>query len=668
MNAIQSQTATLNYRPDIDGLRGIAILGVVLYHAGVPLFSGGFAGVDIFFVISGYLIGGHIFSEVSSGNFSFLRFYQRRAKRILPAFFLVIAFTLFVAIILLSPFEIYIFAKSAMASILSVSNIYFAVNSNYFQTANDLKPLLMTWSLSVEEQFYAVIPLLLLSLARIRRSLLLPAVLVVCALSFLCALRDLNSFPSMAFYSLPARAWELGAGVVLAIGELGWMHKSLAPYRSQVISLVGLALMVTPIFLLTSAVPFPGAAAVPSVIGTAMIIASPTSWINRRLISFSPLTFIGKISYSWYLWHWPLLAFLRIASGRALPPATAALAIALSLTAAIISYYFIEQPFRRSSGLPAPLLRRYAVLGLLFFAVFAALRASHGLPKRYPALIHDGPAISDSCTADYGIDKPLLSSRCYAASDPRPSVVLWGDSHSSVLAPTLRALANAQGYNFIQLSKSSCLPLDGAAIFLPQHPLAARECIHFNHEVLKLVESDHRIRVVIMAGRWADPFHAGNFYPLVSDSAYESKTRSANSIRSMFVGSLLASIRPLQSTGRHVIVFDDVPNFDFDPLLRYRTSLIPARHTLAIWMGVDKDPLGLAPASFISAANISTQLLRQTIEGLSGVELVDLKSSLCDSHNLCAYMNGNRLFYADEHHLTTDGAQYTLRHFHFPSM
>jgi peptidoglycan/LPS O-acetylase OafA/YrhL len=186
MNVAQAQPAR-QYRPDIDGLRAVAILSVVLYHAHVPFVSGGFTGVDIFFVISGYLIGGHIFSDLTAGTFSYLRFYRLRAKRILPAFFSMLAATMLAALLLLSPYEARDFARSALTATLSVSNIYFWKYVNYFQGPSEFNPLLMTWSLGVEEQFYAVIPLLLVILARIRRSLILPAILAICALSLLLA-------------------------------------------------------------------------------------------------------------------------------------------------------------------------------------------------------------------------------------------------------------------------------------------------------------------------------------------------------------------------------------------------------------------------------------------------------------------------------------------------
>jgi peptidoglycan/LPS O-acetylase OafA/YrhL len=657
-----------SYRPDIDGLRAIAVLGVVLYHAGVPSVRGGFSGVDIFFAISGYLIGGHIFSEISSGTFSFMRFYKRRAKRILPAFFVVIAFTFVAAMFILSPFEAYIYAKSAVASLLSISNIYFGVNANYFQTANELKPLLMTWSLGIEEQFYVMIPVSMVVLARIRYNFILPSLLTVCALSFLFACSYLRSSPSMAFYSLPARAWELGVGVALAVAELRWKRTLFYRPWPQVAGIVGLVLMLAPMSLLTPATPFPGTFALPSVLGTIMVLASPSSWVSQTFLSIPPLAFIGRVSYSWYLWHWPLLAFLRIASGGTIPHTAATLAVIISFVIATISYYLVEQPYRRSNLTPLPLLLRYAAVTIVFLAACLILRVEHGFPRRYPELMHDGDTAADPCVADYGTDKPHLSSRCYAPSDPRPAVVLWGDSHSAVLADTLHKIANTDGYNFVQLSKSSCLPLEGAALFLRQHPMVAKECIQFNKHVLDLIATDHRIRIVIMTGRWAAPFHERDADPLISASSLQNEILSADSVQSTFVRSLTASILPLSSSGKHVILLNDVPNFDFDPLLRYRTARIPARHAIAMWMPAANDDNGLAPAAFISAANTTTQLFNKTLEGLPGVEVIELKSGLCNNRNLCLYMDGDRLLYADEHHVTEEGAQYALRQFHLPSL
>jgi peptidoglycan/LPS O-acetylase OafA/YrhL len=302
-------------------------------------------------------------------TFSFLGFYKRRAKRILPAFYLLITFAFLAAIVLLSPFEAYKFAKWATAALLSVSNIGFSLGLPYFGASSEFNPMLMTWSLGVEEQFYAVIPLLMVLLASKRRRLLLPAILVVCALSFVFAWGELSSHPSWVFFSLPARAWELGVGVALAVAEISWKDKLLPTRWAQAAGLMGLVFMLVPMCWLTSATPFPGVAAVPSVLGTALVIAAPACWTNQRLLALSPLVFVGRVSYSWYLWHWPLLAFLRITAGGELPPSAVALAIAASFAAAVLSYYTVEQPFRRSSRAPGPLLFRYALVSLVFVGV-----------------------------------------------------------------------------------------------------------------------------------------------------------------------------------------------------------------------------------------------------------------------------------------------------------
>ena len=654
----------VNYRPDIDGLRAVAILSVVLYHAGMPLLSGGFTGVDIFFVISGYLIGGHIFSELISGTFSFLRFYQRRAKRILPAFYVVVSFSFLAAIVLLSPLEASLFAKMAITSIFSVSNIYLLWSFNYFQSASELNPLLMTWSLGVEEQFYAIIPLLMVLLARMRRSLLLPAIVVLCILSFAFAWGEIGHHPSFIFYMLPSRAWELGAGVTLAVIELHSNRKILSGRWVHGGGLLGLTLMLAPIFLLTPRTPFPGPAALASVLGTALLIAVPKSWFNQKLLAFSPLVFIGKISYSWYLWHWPLLAFLRITSGGKLPPPAIALTIAASFLAAVLSYFIVEQPFRKSSLAPRPLLLRYAGARLFLVAVFASLWISRGLPGRYPALGQDGERTPDPCMVSFGVDKPDLSSRCYDSTDPRPSVVLWGDSHASALAPALRLTANREGYNFVELTRSSCLPtLEAQAItFSQMHPSNVGECIGYNHRALNLITSDRRIKIVILSGRWANGF----FRDTSPGANLERETVRVDRLRTVLTSSLQSLTQTLGEDGKRVILMDDVPNFSFDPTLTFRTSHMPVRHAIAVWLGFGSGPLGVATDGHFAEDEMSTGMLNQVRQSNSNVEVFEPKSMLCNSQNQCAYIIGNQLLYSDEQHLTPFGAQYVLQSFRLP--
>ena len=249
------------YRADIDGIRAIAVLSVVLYHAGATVIPGGFTGVDIFFVISGYLIGGHIFADIRGGRFSFARFYQRRMQRILPAFYSVLSLTFVVGLFWLSPVEFVAYSKSAIAAVLSASNVYFLRGSSYFQGSSELSPLLMTWSLGVEEQFYFVIPLLMFATAKIRRGLLLPVILMICALSFLYAWHQVHVAPDQAFYLLDSRAWELGVGVAWAIAE-AMRNRTIVPSRwAAPVSFAGVVAMLAPVIFLKPTMQFPGPSA-----------------------------------------------------------------------------------------------------------------------------------------------------------------------------------------------------------------------------------------------------------------------------------------------------------------------------------------------------------------------------------------------------------------------
>ncbi|MGB6691001.1 MAG: acyltransferase family protein [Terracidiphilus sp.] len=662
-----------SYRPDIDGLRAIAILSVVLDHARVPFLAGGFTGVDIFFVISGYLIGGHIYAELRAGSFSYLRFYQRRAKRILPAFFVVLIFSLIAALILLSPGECADFGRSAFAATLSASNILFWGTTNYFAGKSGFNPLLMTWSLGVEEQFYAMIPLLMVLLARIRRNWILPATLSACVLSFAFAWAALHSRPMLVFYLLPARAWELGAGVALAIVELNRKRDLLSTRAAQWASLLGLTLLLAPLFLLTGTSAYPGPAALPSVIGAALAIAAPASWTNRKLLSMPLLVFVGKISYSFYLWHWPVLSFLHILYGGDAPGEITVAAIGVSFLAAVLTYSFIEQPFRRSRGAPAPLLIRYAAAGAAILAACAAVWLSRGFPQRFPQLAPIEAASralkSDPCLAGYGKDSPNVSPACAGAASGGPSVALWGDSHAAALAPGVRSIASAQGYGFIQLGKAACPPMIGATHSSPRIPLLAGECMRFNRRVLDLIASDRQIKIVILNADWA-----GYLYSdwqdgwLTADLASANTPPAPDAARKLFLDSLSATIRSLQSAGKRVVIFSDVPTFEIDPIWRVRSRLIPARRGLASWLGVqDASDPGVAAPSRDPHFAVADSLLAQTVSRLPGVALVDLKLALCAAPAQCTYRQGDSLLYGDSNHLSTEGALYALRDFRFPA-
>ena len=337
----------MQYRRDIDGLRAFAVLPVIFFHAGFPLFSGGFVGVDIFFVISGYLITGILLSELERGTFSIVSFYERRARRILPALFFVIAVSAILAWCWLLPGDMRDFSDSVFAVALFFSNILFWRRTDYFATSSELAPLLHTWSLAVEEQFYVFFPVLLILAWRFARPHMLTLIILLSAASIIIAQWGVANEPGAAFYLLPTRGWELALGAAIAT----WCHKkpvpTLGPVLNQALSLLGLILIVGSIFLYDENTPSPVLAMLAPTVGTGLIIlyARPATWV-ARLLGLQPLVTVGLLSYSAYLWHQPLFAFARHRSLHA-PDDRLYLALsALSIGLAWLSWRWVERPFR----------------------------------------------------------------------------------------------------------------------------------------------------------------------------------------------------------------------------------------------------------------------------------------------------------------------------------
>jgi len=344
----------MHYRPEIDGLRAIAVASVILFHAGFAVFSGGFVGDDVFFVISGFLITSIIVEELKAGPFSLLRFYERRARRILPALFVVMAACVPFAYSLLSPDDLKDFAQSLAAIALFCSNVLFWGESGYFDTQAELKPLLHTWSLAVEEQFYVVYPLLLLAAWRLGRNCLLAMIGVISVVSLCTSVVEVRDYPTAAFYLLPSRAWQLLVGAITAFATGQWKRVAdrspSGRLAGEAVGWGGLAMILTALFTFDERTPFPGLNAALPTLGTALVLLAATERTQvGRVLAWRPLVGLGLISYSAYLWHQPLFAFTKHALLADLPTGLAIVLCALTLVLAMLSWRYIEQPFRDRS-------------------------------------------------------------------------------------------------------------------------------------------------------------------------------------------------------------------------------------------------------------------------------------------------------------------------------
>lgn len=512
------------YRPEIDGLRAVAVLAVVLFHAGLGV-PGGFVGVDVFFVISGFLITSLILRDLHAGKFSLVHFWERRARRILPAAVVMVMAVLVAGWFLLLPSDYAALGKSVGMHAVFASNFHFWRSTNYFASSADEQPLLHTWSLAVEEQFYIIVPFLLLLLFRYplfrRRGpllvLLIPAFMISLALSVFLLPRA----PAATFYLLPTRAWELLAGSIVAILPA----VSLSRLWREVLCGLALAAILAPCFLYTKETPFPGLAALPSCLGTCLLIwvssdsrpgaRAPLSAVGS-LLSSRPLVFIGLISYSLYLWHWPLFAF---SSYWALEPLSMVYRlgmVAASLVMAVISWRLVETPFRvRRLGGSQSRMFGWAGLGLAASGVAAiTLSATSGFPNRFSDTVNGYDAARAEALLENRITHRVSLQdavhrrfpRLGAASPAPIALMVWGDSHARSILPAVDQLGLDQNQGVITAWHSSTAPVLGWQPEQGDEDFSlGSDTPAFNESVLNFIASE-KIPSVLLAARWSGYF------------------------------------------------------------------------------------------------------------------------------------------------------------------
>ncbi|MGO4719394.1 acyltransferase family protein [Stenotrophomonas sp. 2MCAF14_2] len=498
----------LKYRADIDGLRAIAVLGVLLYHLDPRLVPGGYVGVDVFFVISGFLISRIIYGEMEAGSFSIARFYVRRARRILPALLSVVLATSVVAMLVLYPSERVQYAQSAIASILFSANFYFYATLNYFSPAADEIPLLHLWSLGIEEQFYILFPLLALLLTRIGRKLFTGLLGVLFLASLLTCAWALAVNPSGAFYLLPFRAFELLTGALIALVPVAWTP---ARRLAGFLSWVGLAAIVTAMYGFDKGTHFPGFAALLPCAGAAMLIMAHGHGQVGRLLSSRGMVWVGKRSYSLYLVHWPVIVFAHRFWPDSVSMAWVPVLAAVSLLLAHLNFELVEQKLRNAK----PSWRNGKVLATSALSMLVVVSAGMVVVKEkgFPGS-QDAHVAQVLASLDYDPSVDYRSRTCFLDPDQSPDqadvsgcipgkgqrrAMLWGDSHAIHFLKGFQPAFAAKGYEIGALTASACPPLVGVEIGERPH------CKAFNDFALQRLV-DEKPDVVILSALWyADP-------------------------------------------------------------------------------------------------------------------------------------------------------------------
>jgi peptidoglycan/LPS O-acetylase OafA/YrhL len=572
----------LKYRPDIDGLRALAVLSVVIYHLGLPL-HGGYVGVDIFFTISGFLIGSIILRQTADHSFTFVQFYERRIRRIFPALFVMLFVCLAVAYRYFLPVEFSDFATSMVTAALSVSNIYFYNQTGYFDSPSSSKPLLHTWSLAVEEQFYIFLPILLVLLRRFAPRRVDLGIYLIAAVSFLTSVYGAIHYPAGTFYLAPTRAWELLCGTMLALDSCPRIRR---PAAREVAGVAGAVLIAVSVFFYRRSTPFPGLAAVPPCLGTALIIAAGNSGrhLVARVLSLRPLVFIGLISYSLYLWHWPLIVFrlygFTLLNGLS-NHQTQALTFTLSFVVAILSWRLVEVPFRTGTLRPnrTKLFLTATAAMMTIVLLSAGVISTEGAAWRFSPRTreiavyadhdpHDprnqyrnGTCFITSFSAtlrDYPIDK------CLPDRPAAKTFLLLGDSHAAALWWGFDQML--KGANVMQATASGCKPV------LHQRPRQYPACTAIMDYALRGYLPTHHVDGVLIEAIWDD-----------------------NDMASL--GETLASLRELNVP---VILFGPIVQYD-SPLPRllamsisHNDPLLPSRHRIQELESLDMKMAGLA--------------------------------------------------------------------------
>jgi peptidoglycan/LPS O-acetylase OafA/YrhL len=621
----------LERRPDIDGLRAVAIIPVVLFHAGLPAFEAGYVGVDIFYVISGYLITRIIWNEVATiGRFRFGNFYARRARRLLPAALLVIVATAAALTLLYPPLQRSLMIKSGLWSLVYASNIHFLLNQTNYFAGDFVDPFLHTWSLSVEEQFYLFWPLLILLAHRVHkaRATLITVMVVVAVPSLAACVIESYKVQPTAFFLLPYRAWEFAAGALASCAARPGTRAALAMAMAGIVA-IGISLFAFP-----ADVTFPGVVAIVPVIGTvALLIAGNRDQVIARGLQHPAMRYIGAVSYSWYLWHWPLIVI-----GEDLLPGGGTLAVkmalaALSFAMAAATFRWVERPLRQNRffarSAAHTLLPMAAVSGLCVGALIGAFGFSRyqlsTIRYRASAVAEsDAPQIPAGCMVQFTHAMPAACS----FGDGARTVVLFGDSHAEMWFPAVHAAARKRGYRLVTLLKSSC-PAADVPVFNPRIGRVEVECAAWRDAAIARIRAlDPSVIFVASANSYVRGPGRTSGYATNSEDDWRIGYERT-------LGRLPA--------GSRVLLVEDVPRFPFAvPWCLERAA--------AAGRGDCSAPRNIAVDEVVHRAQAAASA------GHGNVAILSFTDAMCDAIR-CHPVVGKVIAYRDSNHVTASFAK-----------
>lgn len=638
------------YRADVDGLRAVAVLLVLLFHAQLG-FSGGFVGVDVFFVISGFLITGLVLKEQQTNGFRLAGFWERRIRRIIPASTAMVIVVLIAGGFILLPTDYANLAKSAIAQQLMLSNFYFWRHTDYFDGLIAMKPLMHTWSLAIEEQFYLGYPLLLMAVRRFPRWWKFTGMLIVTIASLALSQWGVDRYPVATYYLMPTRAWELLLGGMICFAP--------APTRCkdgflEMLSWLAIITIFAVGWFYSPNTPCPGIAAlVPCGAAAALIYANSLRLTSvGRVLAWRPVVFIGLLSYSLYLWHWPILALLRYWHGPDLSAVACIIALLASSVVAYISWRFVETPFRLR-GRQTPALWPYLSTGALALVVVglsAFILSTQGYRSRYPneiLSIVDGSEVPNGYLTlpeqvRHG-ELPTLGDKC--PPNCELDFVIWGDSHAAAIAPLVDHLAKKHHLAGAIAAQSGAVPLLG--VWRPAEGVKGMTKRDWNQDVFQYL-CDHPVKNVLLASRWALNINGrmdGTLDSLIVDG--ESKARTPAESCEAFVRALDRTIGPLEERGTHIWILGQVPLQRGNPPKRLFYAALDEK-------GV---PKGVTLQQHLDR---QANVLKSLSQLKNGFTYLDPVPCCFDGSGYSRIGDGGKSFYFDDNHLSPRGAEVLL--------
>jgi peptidoglycan/LPS O-acetylase OafA/YrhL len=631
------------YRPDIDGLRALAIMPVLLFHGGFSAFSGGFVGVDVFFVVSGFLITCLVQREIEAGTFSYVAFWERRARRLLPPMLLVIFVSCGIAIAYFLPEDLEALGESVFATSTFLSNVYFWLVSGYFSTPDAPVPLLHTWSLGIEEQFYFFFPAVLMLLAATARTGRIAVIALIGGLSFTASVVMVEYVPDGAYYLLPSRIWELMLGALLALLPAS---PRLSGGLADALLAIGLLVIAGVVVWYDASTPFPGVAALAPCLATALLIwVGDQGSVLKHLFTNRVSVHVGLRSYALYLWHLPLLVFWATWSNKPLSTLSTyevAAALSLSFVLASLSLRFVEDPIRRRA-----LLRHrtsiftFCLVCLSISAAFGfAAYRSGGFSDRVPRdalLMANANDLTDEQVACGAGAICTIGVR----GNVEPTFLVWGDSHATALLEVIDETARERRIGGLMAAKGGCPPLLG--VTLPAGD--DRACTGRNNAIRELLDRSE-LKAVILVGLWSAYLADSR---IASGSGAPDADLSAGEV---FARQLRSTVAHLAERGSRVYLIEEPP---------YPVAFRPARVAFAMWHRSDspqldriEETVGLSVQDYRGRTRRSRVLFEELIADVP-IQVVSLEPFLCVD-GFCPAIYEGRSIFRDNTHLNNRGA------------